>query len=134
MNDPPSVDDPVQALQAVCKGLLWPSEADCPIEVIHWPASDLTAQAQVKHAGAAPTAPVETVPLADLFRNVVREQSWFGAAETLQAQRFQTLQQILAELKDPQAYRLGEVEVTVYAMGQLTDGSYLGIKTQMVET
>ncbi|MEO1590942.1 MAG: nuclease A inhibitor family protein [Cyanobacteria bacterium J06632_22] len=136
MDATPSNCPLIQQLQSLTEGLLWPSEADYPIDVIHWLGADapLTVPEVLTQGNHAADARVETIPLSELFRNVVRLQDWFGEAEVAQAQQFQQVLQLLGALSHPQGYRVGEVEVTVYGLGQLPDGAVLGIRTQVVET
>ncbi len=134
MNALASAHEPMQALQMLCEGLTWPSEADYPVEVVHWQRTPQTSQDILDWVEHHSEAEIESVSPAHLFRKVVRVQDWFGKAELDRAQRFQKIQKLLCELENPQAYRIGEVEVTVYVVSQLPDGTGLGIKAQLVET
>ena len=127
---------PVQQLQSLCEGLHWPSEADYPVEVVHWTevCHPLTEADLLKQAGHGAETAIERISLEQLFKTVARMQDWFGEAERARAARFQQLQQYLDTLENPQVFRVGEVEVVIYALGQLQDSSPLGIRTQVVET
>lgn len=126
----------MQELQRLCEGLLWPSEADYPIEVIHWPAqvAPLAVEDILRLGDHDPDAIVETVALQDVFCNLVREPDWFGEAERAKARQFQALQETLGQLSPPQVYQVGQVEIALYIVGLLEDRGIAGIKTQIVET
>ncbi|MEL6138842.1 MAG: nuclease A inhibitor family protein [Cyanobacteria bacterium J06626_23] len=132
-----SVDCLIQQLQTLVDGLLWSSESDYPVEVVCWAArcQPLTAQDVLLLGQHSPDAAIEIISLDHLFRRVTVKHDWHSEEETAQVERFQQLKQRLStDLRDVQVYRVGEVEITVYALGHAKDGQILGIRTQVVET
>lgn len=133
----PAAESLLPELRSACEDLLWLSETDAPFEVICWPEQPppLTPQDLLRLGGCPADTPIQTSRLEDFFGPATTEQDWFGAAEKAQAERYRHLQHLLtSRLEDPQVYRLGEVEVTIYVLGYTGDGQLAGVKTFAVET
>jgi hypothetical protein len=111
-------------LQAAAKDLLFPSESDAPVEAFAWPAADTAEAALRANAAVTDGAPVETVTVAQLKKTIPSE----SRAE------FKPLFDLLAALKGTTVFKVGEVNVAVYVVGKAADGSFLGVKTEVVET
>lgn len=123
-------------LEQAVTGLLYPSETDAPVEVFVWrDEAPFTQQALLASSGYDEKTAVKTIDLDRFFRPVTTPQSWHGPAEQERVQRFTALRALLeSELDDISVYRVGSVNIDVYVIGHTADGTYMGVKTQVVET
>lgn len=124
-------------LQEATADLLWMSEIDAPLEVIHWPPSalELTPSQLLELTNHPLTTPVKHVPVDDLFAGATEEQDWFGEEERTIAQQYREVMAILTQsLNNLQGYRVGEVNIDLYVVGQTESGDWIGLATQAVET
>jgi hypothetical protein len=124
------------ALEEATKGLLYMSESDYPIAVIRWDGPEqLSPDYLRKVAGADSSAMVEESTLEDFFRVPAGEQEWKGEAQLAEAQRYQCLRELLEEnLKGIRVYRVGEINIGIYVVGQSQEGNWLGLSTRVIET
>lgn len=112
----------IAAIEATIDGLWWMSEADAPWSLQVTETLPEILQDQPK------------LELAPFFANAVEVQSWYGDEETAQAQKYQTLVELLQQrCSDLAVYRVGEVEVDIYVVGQL-ESDWIVLQTQAVET
>lgn len=135
MNDEISVL--IARLQDATKGLLWMSEIDAPLEVVHWLPSDLelTQERLLKLTHHPLTTPVKMVAVDTFFAGATEEQDWFGEEERAIAEQYRTLVAILKQsLSNLRVYRVGEVNIDLYILGQAASGDWVGLATQAVET
>ena len=123
-------------LREATAGLTFMSESDYPVEVVRWDASiEVTPEYLRGLSGADPSAPVETTTVGEFFRNAASEPEWKVAAEIASARRYQKLVGLLADgLKGVQVFRVGAVNIPVYAVGRGPSGDWLGVSTRVVET
>jgi Nuclease A inhibitor-like protein len=128
----------VARLQAATDGLLWMSETDAPFAVIHWQAAqarELTHQQLLELTHHSPETVVETMDLDAFFAPALQEQDWFGAEEQAISDQYGELVTILQHnLRNLKVYRVGEVAINIYIVGQTEAGAVLGLTTQVVET
>lgn len=127
----------ITRLKEATAGLLWMSEIDAPLEVIHWPPAlpDLTTERLLELTDHPLTTPVERIAIDDFFAGATEEQAWFGEEERAIAQRYQDLVAMLKQsLSHLQGYRVGEVNIDIYIVGQTESGDWVGLATQAVET
>ncbi len=141
-------DDSLQAdvnrLHSLVADLWYPSETDAPVTVVVWPmpspepdsADQPTASAKlVPQELAMARDPLTEHPADHFFQPILRQPFWHSAQGEHLAQRYEALQQFLrATLTDLRTYRLGQVEVALYVIGQHPGGHYVGVKTHVVET
>jgi hypothetical protein len=126
-------------LQKATQGLLLQSETDAPLVPFFWPAdgegtTSLAPQRLLQFAGAESDTAVKTTTIATFFRNATKEESWQNAEEKAEVTRFKALVTTLkSTLRKPQVFRVGEVTIDVYIVGNV-EGGYAGLKTQVVET
>jgi hypothetical protein len=124
------------ALKEATEGLLYMSESDYPVEVIRWDGSEqLSPDYLRKIAGADSSAAVEESAMEDFFRVLAGEQEWKGEEQLAEAQRYQRLRKLLEEnLRGIKVYRVGEINIGVYVLGESVEGDWLGVSTRAVET
>lgn len=123
-------------LRAAAEGLLYMSETDAPLEIVRWQgAQTLTHDLLRREAGKDADAPVEETTAAHVFRAATSEPEWKGEEELRTARRFQSLARLLEEnLAGLTAYRVGQIDISIYLLGKTHEGNWLGLATRAVET
>jgi hypothetical protein len=123
-------------LQQATDGLLWPSETDAGFEVVTWPDLDqITTESLRDRLNLDPETPILCQDFHRFFQPVTQEQAWHNSEERAERERYQALVQFLSEnLNNLQVFRVGEVEIDIYILGQTPEGQILGLQTQAVET
>lgn len=123
-------------LKKAADGLTFMSETDHPLEVVRWDGTrEITHEFLRREAGKGAGAPVEEVTAAQVFRAAAAEPEWKGDEELRTARRFQDLARLLEEnLEGLTAYRVGEIDITIYVVGRGRGGDWLGVATRAVET
>lgn len=114
----------LKQLQAAAKDLLFPSESEAPVEAFAWPAAASPEEALRANAGIDAGAAVATVTLAQLAKTIPSESR----------DEFKPLFDLLSKLKGTTVFKVGEVNIAVYVVGKTADGTFAGIKTEVVET
>ena len=134
MSSNDNTDAALKELRRLSEGLLYVSETDAPLEAVFFPAS----------FGAAPTAgevaawagkegTVETMELGTFFRPMTHNTETTVDRET--AARFQVLQAYLEQhLDEVKVHRIGRRRMTALVLGRATNGEWVGVKTELVET
>jgi len=117
--------------------LLYPSESDEPFAVFEWKTANesLTEERLLELAGEPKDSPVKSVPLDMFFADLTKEQDWHADDEKTAVEQYRNLLSVLKDrLSDVKVFRVGEVEVAIYVVGQAKDGGWVGVKTTAVET
>jgi hypothetical protein len=117
--------------------LLFTSESDEPFEVFEWKngTGSLTEERLLEFAGKPKDSPVKSVPLDMFFADLTKEQDWHADDEKTAVEQYRNLLSVLKDrLSDVKVFRVGEVEVAIYVVGQAKDGGWVGVKTTAVET
>lgn len=131
---PMTASELVAALQEATRDLLMPSESDYPFEIIRWENTLPTMDEVLKQGGYAENTPVESTSLDYLFRNLAEEKDWHDEVQKAQVPRFKALLDLMkTHLKGVQVYRVGTVEIDVYAIGKI-GSDVVGFKTKLIET
>jgi hypothetical protein len=113
------------------------SETDASLHVFCWEngAAFQSKEQLLKQTKHPATTLVEEVDLDQFFEPAITEQDWFGDEEKETAARYRSLLSALKQyLTDIKVYRVGEVEIDVYIVGQTKTDRIVGIATQVVET
>lgn len=128
--------DLVQQLQQATEGLFWPSETDAEFEIVAWPnLNQITVENLRDRLNLDPETPILCQDFYRFFQPVTQEQAWHNAEERAERERYQALVELLqANLTNLQVFRVGEVEIDIYILGQTPEGQVLGLYTQAVET
>ncbi|MDX2305207.1 MAG: nuclease A inhibitor family protein [Microscillaceae bacterium] len=128
----------LQKFSQLSEGLLFPSEADNPIEAFFWDldATDpINADRVLEALGKPKDTPIETEDLIEFFRVVTPAQDYFDEQQQAEAPRFQALMEALLEnLEDVTVFRVGEIQIQAYAVGSTRFGGFAGIRTLLIET
>ena len=123
-------------LQLASEGLMYSSESEYPFEVLCWEGTSCANPETVKQkTNHSPEVPVKIVAVDDFFQRATTEEDWYGDEEKATTAKFQALVETLkTKLKNLQVYRLGEVEIDVYIVGETPTGELVGLSTKVVET
>ena len=136
-------------LEELTNGLLWLSESDYPWRIVTWESqldeenseeaiAKLDAQIRNQLAEINPDQDpnqIESQELDDCFQEAITSKDWYAEEELAECQRYQDLVNFLENfLSGVRVYRLGEVEVKIYVLGQTPSNNILGIETISVET
>jgi hypothetical protein len=79
--------------------------------------------------------PVEERNFAEFFARLAEIQDWFGDEEKATAQKFADLKKLLeSNLRDLKVFKIGKIQLDVYAVGIDAENNLLGIQTKAVET
>jgi hypothetical protein len=122
-------------LRSLTADLVWMSEADYPFEVFIWDdMTKITPEQLNARTGHSPDTPVKVIGVDEFFRPCTTSEDWHNDEEAAEVKRYQELVSFLKQnLKDIQIYRVGEIEIDIYIIGQYS-GQLVGLKTKAVET
>ncbi len=125
-----------EQIKEISEGLYFMSETDAEI----LPFSGKQAQAVTKEeilsqTESATDAPVEERDFTEFFARLAEIQDWFGDEEKATARKFAELKNLLeSNLRDLKVFKIGKIQLDVYAVGLDAENNLLGIKTKAVET
>jgi hypothetical protein len=126
----------LEQLKRASDGLLMMSESECPLEAFLWSATQpATPEKVIQQTNHPQDTPVEVVGVDDFFKVATTPEDWHDEEDIASVNKFQTLVQTLKDnLSNLQVYRLGNIEVDIYVVGQTPTGNLAGIFTKVVET
>ncbi|WP_068818276.1 nuclease A inhibitor family protein [Phormidesmis priestleyi] len=130
-------DELVKVLQNLTNDLLWISEIDSPFKVFQWEnqSAKLTDQQILERTHHSMDTALETVSFDEFFAAATQDQDWFGTEEKAVATKYRLLVDLLKQhLSDLKVYRVGEIRINLYVVGQMQTGEVIGLVTQAVET
>jgi hypothetical protein len=107
-----------QSIKDAVEGLVYTSEGDFPIVPVIF-----------KHFNGVKTVTKAAGRRMGTKAQIVTDEHFF-AAKGLDGLR-KVLEQ---ELSDITVYRIGEIQIDVFVIGSLADGTYAGVKTKLIET
>jgi hypothetical protein len=117
-----------ETLQQAAQGLVFVSETDAEFEAFQWP------------GGSTPDSKtIKTLSGQNYDDDTLVEEtaldSFFRAVPAGSKKKFQQLSQTLKDnLEGVRVYKIGDTEKDVYIVGKAKDGTWAGLKTQVVET
>lgn len=77
----------------------------------------------------------KVVDIDSFFSRAITPQDWHEDEEKAVVAKFQKLLEVIkSNLKNPQVYRLGKIEIDVYIIGETQRGNLAGLSTKVVET
>jgi hypothetical protein len=117
-------------------GLEWISESNAPFSVFSWHhPPDLTDETVLELTQHPFSTPIERLDPASFFDWATQEQDWHSAEDRAIVHRYQALVAILNQhLHNLTVYRLGDITLDLYIVGETSDGEVIGLATQAVET
>ncbi len=123
-------------LTALASGLVLVSESDHPLRVVDLgEAPEAELPSLIRAAVSRADAGVQRVSLEAFFERATRAQPYHTDADRVIVERYRELVRFMTrDLSDARVYRVGEIEVDVYALGQSPQGEWLGVATKLIET
>ncbi len=124
------------SITAACADLIYISEADAPVTAFSGTATDaVTRETILQQTGSPSDAVVEEVTFDGFFARLTTERDWYGDAEKRNAKRYAELQVLLeGSLRERKVFRIGNIQVDIFAVGIDKDGCLMGVTTKAVET
>lgn len=135
LNNPES-DGLAERIKEACRGLVYISETDAPIELFEGGAvKKVTKKSVLEQTGHQSNSPVEKNDIDRFFARLTRIEDWYPSERKADAKRFAKLKKILEEdLTDPHVFKIGRIRLDVYVVGADANGRLVGIRTKAVET
>jgi hypothetical protein len=132
----PGNDDLAERIRKACRGLIYISETDEPIELFEGGVVEkVTMKTVLEQAGHPSNSPAEASDLHKFFTRLTRVEDWYPSERKADAKRFAKLKKILEEdLADTGVFKIGKIRLDVYVVGLDKDGRLIGIRTKAVET
>lgn len=125
----------LDSINDASKGLLYPSESDFPIEAFSFGDKEPTSEALLEARGVAADTPVEETTIDSFFEGLIEAADDASEREQESARRFATLAQLLRDnLENIRVFRAGEVDIEVFVLGKHASGTWMGVRTNVVET
>lgn len=123
-------------IKKASKDLYYISETDAEISAFDGGKSeDISVDLILDRTKADKDAKVEERDFDEFFERLTKKQDWFEEEETENANRFAYLRDLLKNnLRDLKIYKVGEVQIKIYAAGLDAEDDLLGIQTEAVET
>ncbi|MDQ1088859.1 nuclease A inhibitor family protein [Siphonobacter sp. SORGH_AS_1065] len=128
----------IEDLKKEVEGLLYTSESDAPFEVtpLSWTGEASPEKEDfIRLLELEEGTPIQTQRLDTFFKPLLKSYDWFGEEETATLERYQKLKEyVTTQLTHTQVYRVGEVEIKVYIVGETIDQQWVALKTEATET
>ncbi|MDR6195045.1 nuclease A inhibitor family protein [Siphonobacter sp. SORGH_AS_0500] len=128
----------IEDLKKEVEGLLYTSESDAPFEVtpLSWTGEKSPEKEDfIRLLELEEGTPIQTQRLDTFFKPLLKSYDWFGEEETATLERYQKLKEyVTTQLTHTQVYRVGEVEIKVYIVGETIDQQWVALKTEATET
>lgn len=123
-------------IKKISEGLFFISETDAEIMPFFGEqALAVTKEEILSQTDNAANTPVEERNFNEFFARLTEIQDWFGEEETAIAKRFAELKNLLERnLRDLKVFKIGKIQLDVYAVGLDAENNLLGIKTKAIET
>ena len=133
---PASSEVALERLAALTAGLLLISESDHPLRAVRLGATTESELPNLLRAEVSRSdAGVQCVQLDAFFERATRTQPYHTDQDRLVVERYRRLVSFLAnELTSTRVYRIGDIDVDVYVLGQSLEGEWLGVATKLIET
>ncbi len=123
-------------IKKITDGLFYTSETDAEILPFNGKkAQAVTFEEILAQTGNKPDSAVEERNFTEFFSRLTEIQDWFGDEEKTAAQKFTDLKDLLEKnLKDLKVFKVGKIQLDVYAVGLDAESNVIGIQTKAVET
>lgn len=131
-----SRNDLTEQIKKASDGLYYISETDAEISLfIGKPAVNVNKETILSQTQSASDSKVEERDFIDFFTRLTEIQEWFGDEESETAKKFVRLKDILEKnLRDLKVFKIGKIELDIYAVGLDAEDKLIGIKTKAIET
>lgn len=123
-------------LKLASEGLMYSSESEYAFQVLCWEGtSSANPETVIQKTNHDPEVPVKVVGIDDFFLRATTEQDWYGDEEKAITAKYKALVETLkGKLNNLKVYRLGEIEIDVYIVGEAPTGDLIGLSTKVIET
>jgi Nuclease A inhibitor-like protein len=125
-----------EQIKSVAAGLWYMSETDAEILPFTGSKSDVVTKENLLNQISKPSdSPVEERDFNEFFARLTEIKDWFGDEEKATAARFAVLKDLLKKsLKDLKVFKIGKIQIDIYAVGLDANSNLAGIQTKAVET
>lgn len=125
-----------EQIKAASEGLYFMSETDAEIfPFFGSQAQAVTKEEILRQTKSSASTPVEERNFAEFFVRLTEIQDWFSDEEKAVAQKFAELKKLLeSNLRDLKVFKVGKIQMDVFAVGIDAENKLLGIQTKAVET
>lgn len=132
----PDDENLISAIADACRGLIYVSETDSPLEPVSFGVADGEKPSDYLAAmGKSADELFEEVPADEFFQRLTRIEEWYTEAERDRARRFKTLFQLMNDnLSGIRIFRFGRIRVDIFIVGRAKSGRLIGVRTFAVET
>ena len=126
----------IHRLENICKGLIYVSEVDSPVEVFLGRAGqDPRATSMLEQLGDHTGEPVREIDFGTFFDRLTTTREWHGEREHARTKKFLDLRKLIEEgLTHAKVYKIGEIRVRIVAAGLDPDGRAVGVTMTALET
>ena len=125
----------LKKIEEAAQGLLFPSESDFPIEAFSYGEQEPTPEALLARSGTAAKDTIEQVELASFFEGLTEAAEDASENDRKSAERFRALVELIqTNLSDVRVYRLGQTDIEALVLGRHESGTWMGVRTNLVET
>ncbi|MBK8302739.1 MAG: nuclease A inhibitor family protein [Chloracidobacterium sp.] len=123
-------------LATACEGLIYVSETDADVTPFFGSSAEtVTGETILQQANLPGDSPISELSLDAFFGRLTQIMDWYGETEKLRAKKFSELHKLLGEnLSDPKVFRVGRVQIGIFAVGIDREGRLAGVTTKAVET
>ncbi|QYO65911.1 nuclease A inhibitor family protein [Leptolyngbya sp. 7M] len=121
----------------LCKGLIYVSETDAPVELfVGERMSEISAKQLVYQLQLPKNTKIDQQDAPAFFKRLSEQKDWYTKDQKETARRFEQLGKIFSRrLLDPTVFRIGQIRIDIYAIGEdKNSGEIVGIRTRAVET
>lgn len=123
-------------LTDACRGLIYISETDADVTPFYGSATDVVTREVILQQAVLPgDPPIEETTFEAFFGRLTEIRDWYGEPEKARAKKYSELQKLLGEnLKEIKVFRVGRIQIDIFAVGIDQNGCLAGVRTQAVET
>lgn len=122
-------------LKKATKGLLFMSEKDAPLKAILVGAERVDRANVASLVGAPADAAVETAEFDPTFAPFAQVEKWHGEDERAYVKKFKHFLEVVREnLSEVKVYKIGERIRKIVVAGKASDGTWLAVTTESLET
>lgn len=135
-NDEPPSSELATQIKKATSGLYYSSETDAEVKLFAGEKTDeVTSVDLLNQIKFSADTPVALVDFEEFFSRLTAIQTWFGDEEKQTAAKFAALHDLLKNnLTNLNVFKVGSIEIDIYAVGLDAKGILTGIKTKAVET
>lgn len=129
-------DGILEELKSAAAGLIYISETDAPFEVSSLgPLSSITARDVAQSFQLDGSAPSTETTLETFFQRLTTDQDWHNEEQKQRVKKFRVFREKVEKLlSNPKVFRIGEIQINIFIVGESSEGDCIVIQTRAVET